>query len=204
MGMEGHDDASIRNRRGSMRWTIVLFDAVATNRRLVDTLRQPPGYLIVSDRSHPRSEADFHVTLATESARPQGWGRHVIVTTDINETTLRTAMRTGTAAVIPPDLTVEDARVVFAAVAAGYFPIPQRLAPILATRLEPPIPTLTQRDLIILEHLARGDPLRVIAQRLGCSERQTRRHLRTLWNTMGVPGRAQGLLAAARQGLLAP
>lgn len=199
--MEDHKNASIRKRRGLVRWAIALSAPVATNRRLVDTLQQLPGYLIVSDGSQPPSEADFHVTLVTESARPQGWGRHVIVTTDIDETTVRTAMRAGAAAVIPPDLTVEAARVVFAAVAAGYFPIPHHHAAALSMRLEPSI-TLTQRDLTILEHLARGDPLRVIAQRLGCSERHTRRHLRTLWDTMGVPGRAQGLVTAARRGLI--
>lgn len=129
----------------------------------------------------------------------------MIVTDVIDETVVRAAMRSGAAGGIPLDVTVEGARAILSAVVAGYFPIPRHLAPTLATRLKSSTPAgLTERDRILLDHLARGDTIRAIAQRLGCSERHTRRHIRALWKTMGVDGRAQGLVAAARQGLLNP
>ncbi len=184
-------------------WTIALSDDMATHQRLVAALRAVPARLI-PDGHHTR--ADIRLAASTEPAAgsavrvPQ-----VVVAAVVDEIIVRAAMRCGAAGIISPDVTVEEARAILAAIAIGWFPVPHHLAVVLATRLEPePATVLTRRDRTILDLLARGDTARVIAQHLGCSERHTRRHLRTLWDKMGVPGRAQGLIAAARQGLLTP
>ena len=185
-------------------WTIALSDAVATDRRLVGTLRRVPAR-VVSDDQH--AEADVRLIRLSQPLAGGFQGRvpRVIVADAIDEIVVRAVMRSGAAGVISSDVTVEEVRAILSAVVAGYFPVLYHLAVALATRLEPLSATvLTDRDRVILEHLARGDTIRVIAQRLGCSERHTRRHLRTLWNKMGVPGRAQGLVAASRRGLLTP
>lgn len=185
-------------------WTIALSDAVATDRRLVGTLRRVPARL-VSDDQH--AEADVRLIRLSQPLAGGFQGRvpRVIVADAIDEIVVRAVMRSGAAGAISPDVTVEEARAILSAVVAGYFPVPYHLAVAFATRLEPLSATvLTDRDRVILERLARGDTIRVIAQRLGCSQRHTRRHLRILWNKMGVSGRAQGLAAAARQGLLNP
>ncbi len=189
----------IRPRHSPM-WTIALSDHVATHRRLIETLRRVPARLVPGD--HP--EADFRLAAQTEP----GAGVHsrtplIVVADVIDETLVRAVMRSAAAGIIPRDVTVEEARGILSAVATGSFPIPHHLAVALATRLEPAPPAgLTEQERIILDHLAHGDTITIIARRLGCSERHTRRHLRTLWNKMGVNGRAQGLVAAARQGLL--
>ncbi len=182
-------------------WTITLSDDVATDQQLAETLRRVPAHLVSDD--HP--QADVRVIRLSQplAGGPPGRVPRVVVVDVVDEGVVRAVMRSGAAGVISSDLTVEEVRAILSAVVAGSFPIPRHLAAHLATRLEPAtLDGLTERDRLILERLARGDTIRVIAQRLGCSERHTRRHLRTLWDKMGVSGRAQGLAAAARQGLL--
>lgn len=193
----------ISTRRGAA-WTIEASDAVADDQQLAEMLRRAPVRLVSADQ---HAQIDIRLIRLSEPPAEGFQGRipRIVVTDAIDETAVRAVMRSGAAAIISPDVTVEEARAVLSAVAAGYFPVRRHLAVALATRLEPETLTgLTERDRIILGHLARGDTIATIAQRLGCSERHTRRHLRALWDKMGVDGRAQGLVAAARQGLLSP
>ena len=183
-------------------WTIALSDDVATHQRLIATLRAAPARLIPDDH-HTR--ADIRLVASTEPAASAGRVPQVVVADIVDEIVVRAVMRSGAAGIMTPDITVEEAQMILAAIAIGWFPVPHHLAVALATSLEPATPAgLTKRDRIILEHLAHGDTTRVIAQHLGCSQRHTRRHLRALWDKMGVDGRAQGLVTATRQGLLTP
>lgn len=190
-------------RPNSSMWTIALSDDVATRQRLIATLRAVPARL-VPDGHHTR--ADIRLVAGTDPAASADRVPQIVVVVDaVDEIVVRAVMRSGAAGIMTPEVTVEEAQMILAAIAIGWFPVPHHLAVALATRLEPEAATvLTDRDRIILEHLARGDTTRVISQHLGCSQRHTRRHLRTLWDKLGVNGRAQGLVAAARQGLLTP
>ena len=190
----------IRTRRSPV-CTISLAADVTADQQLTETLQRVPARLVPDDH---QADADIRLISQPEPAS-DGRVPRIIVTDAIDETVLRAAIQSGAAALIPHDVTVEAARAILSAVAAGSFPIPRHLAVALATRLEPPpAGVLSDRDRIILDHLARGDTIATIARRLECSQRHTRRHLRILWNKMGVSGRAQGLAAAARQGLLNP
>jgi len=183
-------------------WTIALSDEVATDQRLVATLRSVPAHLVPDD--HP--QASILLVAQTEpAAGADGRVLRIVVVDGIDETVVRSVMRSGAAGIISPDVTIEEARVILSAVVAGSFPVPHGLVVSLASRLEPATRAgLTERDRVILEHLAHGDTITAIARRLGRSPRHTRRHLRSLWDKMGVDSRAQGLVAAARQGLLTP
>ncbi len=190
----------IRTRRLPM-WTIALSDAVTTNQRLVGTLRRVPARLVYDQHG----EADVRLIRLSQPLARGSEDRipRVIVADAVDEVVVRAVMRSGAAGIISPDVSVEEARAILSAAVARYFPIPHHLASALASRLEPPSAiVLTDRDRIILKHLARGDTIATIARRLGCSQRHARRHLRTLWDKMDVPGRAQGLITATRQGLL--
>lgn len=171
--------------------------------RLVDTLQAVATELTLIDDT-PTASLDAYVVIATEHVPPLSLASGIqVIVTDIDEVTIRHAMETGVGALIAPDISIDDLRAVLMAATHGYYPIPRHLAPVVATRLEGPKPqTLSRRDLTILRHLAQGGTMIELAQQLGCSERHARRHVRALWNTMGVHGRAQGLVAAARRGLL--
>ncbi len=194
--------ASTKPRQQPM-WTIALTDQVATDQQLAETLRRIPARLVADDDP----QADIRVVHLSPSVAGGSQRRvpQIVVVDAIDETTIRTVMRSGAAGIITPSVTVEEARAILTAVVAGSFPVPHHLAAHLATRLEPTTPDrLTARDRLMLDRLAQGDTIIMIARRIGCSQRHTRRHLRALWDKMGVNGRAQGLVAAARQGLLTP
>ena len=203
-GEHGNKEVQVANgvkTRRSPVWTISLAADITGDQQLTETLRRVPTR-VVSD-GH-QAETDVRLISRPEpAAAADGQVPRIIVTDTIDAAVLRAAIQSGAAALIPHDVTVEAARAILTAVAAGSFPIPRHLAVALVTRLElPPAGVLSDRDRIILDHLARGDTIATIARRLGCSQRHTRRHLRTLWDKMGVPGRAQGLITATRQGLL--
>ena len=54
----------------------------------------------------------------------------------------------------------------------------------------------------LLQGLADGMTLGDLAERTGRSERSLRRNLRTVWDLLEVEGLAQGLVRAARLGLV--
>lgn len=204
--MEVAGITKIDSRSSVAGFRIALSRGAAAMPRLVDTLQAVASELIFIDDTQPRQpDCDAHVVVATEHVPPLSSASGIrVILTDIDEVTIRHAMETGVGALIAPNISIDDLRAVMMAATHGYYPVPRHLAPVVATRLEGPKPeTLSRRDLTILRHLARGGTMIDLAQQLGCSERHARRHVRALWNTMGVHGRAQGLVAAARRGLLA-
>lgn len=201
--MEAAGITKLDSRSSASGSRIALSRGAAAIPRLVETLHAIASELTVIDDA-PTEGFDAHVVIATEVSPPlpNGSGIRIIVT-DIDETTVRCTMRAGVGAVMSPDISIKDARTVLSAALGGYYPVPRRLTPAIASHLEDPGPhLLSNRDRTILEHLARGGTMIELAQELGCSERHARRQVRSLWNTMGVHGRAQGLVAAVRRGFL--
>lgn len=182
---------------------IALSQGVAAIPHLVDTLQAVASELILTSDT-PSSDFDIYVLMAAEPL-PSLRCRPVIriIVSTIEERTVRWGVRVGADAVMSPDVSVQDAHRVLEAATGGYFPVPSDLARALATRLEDPKPPMiSERDRTILKLLAEGTTMSDIARELGCSERHARRQIRSLWNTMGVQNRAQGLVAAARRGFL--
>jgi len=201
--VEAADITKLDSRSSASGFTIALSRSAAAIPHLVETLQAAASELTVIDDAPPEG-FDAHVVIATEVPLPLPNGSGVrIIVTDIDESKVRDAMRVGADAVMSPDISVEDARTVLSAAIGGYYPVPRRLTPAIATRLEDPRPQmLSDRYRTILAYLAGGRTMIELAQELGCSERHARRQVRSLWNTMGVHGRAQGLVAAARRGFL--
>ncbi len=195
-----------RTRRStSPRFRIATSRGVAAIPRLIDTIRAVASHLTIIDDAQPRLPAhDVHLVMVKEHVPPlpRASGAQVIVA-DVEETTIRRSMRAGDGALISPDISIEELRAVLTATTHGYYPVPQYLAKVVAARLvSPRTQTLSDRDRTILTHLATGGTMIDLARELACSERHARRHVRSLWDTMEVHGRAQGLVAAARRGFL--
>lgn len=127
--------------------------------------------------------------------------RLVVIAHRAGEPEQREAARRGAAALIAVDRLPGDLGPVIRCVTAGYYPLPYRLAPTLVSRLEAPPPSIGPDDLALLNQLLQGANTTEVAAALGCSERQTRRKLRTLWDRMGVSVRREGLTTAVRWGL---
>jgi DNA-binding NarL/FixJ family response regulator len=62
---------------------------------------------------------------------------------------------------------------------------------------------LTERELEVLKALAEGSPNRTIASRLKISEKTVRNHVSNIYAKLSVSGRAEAVLFAAREGLVA-
>ena len=61
---------------------------------------------------------------------------------------------------------------------------------------------LTDRELEVLQGVARGERSKEIALRLGISERTVKAHLASIYNRLGVDSRAAAIAVAAQKGLL--
>ena len=90
------------------------------------------------------------------------------------------------------------------AAVTGLTVLPPALGPVLLTRLDDPPAAveLDAADLELLQDVASGMTLDDVALVRDRSTRTIRRDLRDLWARMGVTGRAQGLVLAARWGLV--
>jgi len=61
---------------------------------------------------------------------------------------------------------------------------------------------LTDRELEVLEAVARGERSKEVATHLGISERTVKAHLASIYNKLGVDSRAAAIAVAAQKGLL--
>jgi NarL family two-component system response regulator YdfI len=75
--------------------------------------------------------------------------------------------------------------------------------PIKEEALKPKEQTiLTDREIEVLESVARGDTSKQVAHRLGITERTVKAHLTSIYNKLGVDSRAAAVSEAMKQGLL--
>jgi NarL family two-component system response regulator YdfI len=71
------------------------------------------------------------------------------------------------------------------------------------TKTESNEPTnLTDRELEVLEAVARGERSKEVASHLGISERTVKAHLASIYNKLGVDSRAAAIAVAAQKGML--
>jgi NarL family two-component system response regulator YdfI len=67
----------------------------------------------------------------------------------------------------------------------------------------PKTPTiLTEREIEVLESVAYGDTSKMVAHKLGITERTVKAHLTSIYNKLGVDSRAAAVSEAMKQGLL--
>jgi len=144
------------------------------------------------------------VNIAIVGEHPQAPHHCILVSATATEDDQRHALKSGAAALITPAITPTELKTVIAAVHHGFAVIPSQLAPHIAQRLQTPPRTApittTQRQLLQL--LATGNTLKGAAAATGYSERQARRHLRQLWDTLKTPNQTAGIIQATRYGLI--
>jgi two-component system, NarL family, response regulator YdfI len=85
---------------------------------------------------------------------------------------------------------------------------PEIMAKVLALTNRPAAPqsnepvNLTDRELEVLQSVARGERSKEIAVQLGISERTVKAHLASIYGKLGVDSRAAAIAVAAQMGLL--
>ncbi len=117
---------------------------------------------------------------------------------------VRAALAGGASGVVERDVDAVELGAVLGAAAAGHSTVRDDLVRDLLTKLDEPPADLDLRagDLELLQDVADGLTLDELAAARRQSSRTIRRELRDIWARLGVPGRAPGLVRAARWGLL--
>jgi two-component system, NarL family, response regulator LiaR len=148
---------------------------------------------------------------AIQRIRRSGSAARVIVLTSfLDDDKLLPAVRAGAAGYLLKDVQPQELAGAIRTVHAGD----ALLHPAAASRLMAEVAAdderrdarslLTKRELEVLGCLARGLPNKVIAQRLGVSEKTVKTHVGNLLRKLGVTDRTQAALYAVREGLVAP
>lgn len=170
---------------------------VASGRRLVDELSPD---VIVTDVRLPDGTG---LELAKELRQQDESLGIVVLTMYAGDDTLFAALEAGASALVSKDAPGED--VVSAARHAAVSPrsfTAKDLAGAMFRRREVQTPTLSGRELEVLELLADGTGVSAIARRLFISESTAKTHVSRIYDKLGAANRAQAVLLAVRSGLL--
>lgn len=127
--------------------------------------------------------------------------RIVLVSASVAPDAVREARARGADGFLPKSASGEDILEAISLTLAGQpcFPAANTPAPQPAGQ---PSPTLTARQLDVLNLLCAGKPNKVIARDLGLSENTVRVHVTAIFAQLGVNSRSAALLSAQRLGLV--
>jgi two-component system, NarL family, response regulator YdfI len=132
----------------------------------------------------------------------------VILTTFNEDDLMMRGLRAGAKGYLLKDTDRETLFQTIRAAAQGQTLLkPEILARLLAkagngTPVVPVESDLTERELEVLQAVARGERSKEIALRLGISERTVKAHLASIYSRLGVDSRAAAIAVAAQRGLL--
>ncbi len=119
-------------------------------------------------------------------------------------------LREGTAAVLPRDATADAITATVQAVAAGLTVLPREtlralLPPPPIARSQPPqpsLPSLTAREIEVLQLLAEGVGNKTIARDLGISDHTVKFHVASIMTKLNAASRTEAVTLGARLGLI--
>ena len=143
---------------------------------------------------------------ATRTIVAEGLGTEVLVLTSFSDQArIHAAIDAGAVGYLLKDAAAEDVVRGIRAAAAGGSPLDPRAARSLldAASAPDPLDALSAREREVLGLLLEGLPNKLIARRLGISEKTVKTHLTHVFRAIGVTDRVQAVLWAERQGLRA-
>jgi DNA-binding NarL/FixJ family response regulator len=113
------------------------------------------------------------------------------------------ALYAGAVGYLQKDVTPDELRPGIRAAARGESPLSPKAARALLAEREAPgdAAGLSPRELEVLALVAEGMPNKLIARRLGITERTVKAHLTSVYGTIGVTDRTQAALWARERGL---
>jgi DNA-binding NarL/FixJ family response regulator len=143
----------------------------------------------------------IEATRRIVAARPGT--RIVVLTSFVDRGRILRALDAGAVGYLLKDAPPEDLERAIQAAARGESPLDPKAARVLLTARMSPPPNerLSEREREILGMVARGMPNKVIALRLGISEKTVKAHLTSVFRAIGVTDRTQAALWAERHGI---
>ena len=112
------------------------------------------------------------------------------------------ALRAGARSILFRDAGADKLALALLSAARGLVTLEGALAGWLRPRAPAPAEGLTPRELEVLSLLAEGLTNKVIAQRLGTSERTAKFHVESILGKLGAENRSEAIVLAARRGLV--
>jgi DNA-binding NarL/FixJ family response regulator len=126
----------------------------------------------------------------------------VVLTSFADREQIEAALDAGAIGYLLKDAEPEDVIRGVQAAARGESPLaPKAARALLRARAERPETQLSDRELDVLRCVAEGLPNKLVAQRLGISEKTVKAHLTRIFQQLGVTDRTQAALWAKEHGL---
>ena len=171
--------------------------------------RLSPDVVVVE--AHLARSSGVDATRALLRAHPTV--RVLVLTWDDDEATLRAAIRAGAVGYLLKDVAAGELAEALRTVERGRPMVSPALAPKLMTELASAVrgdaprvdgeaARLTERELEVLRHVARGLSNRAVAEALFLSENTVKNHLRNILGKLEVHSRMEAVLKASRAGIL--
>jgi DNA-binding NarL/FixJ family response regulator len=125
--------------------------------------------------------------------------RIIVLTMHQGDEDIHRALQAGATTYILKDALFEELLDIVRSVRAGESPLPPNIARVLAQRAGP---SLTPREVAVLELIAGGFRNREIAHALGITEETTKVHVKNLLAKLGANDRTEALSLALRRGIV--
>lgn len=128
--------------------------------------------------------------------------RVVVLTTYESDASILTAIEAGASGYLLKAAPQEELLAGIRSVARGEVALAPSIAALLVNRVKQPTPTLTPRELEVLQLVAKGHSNPDIARRLFLSEATVKTHLLHVFEKLGVNDRTRAVTLAMERGLL--
>jgi DNA-binding NarL/FixJ family response regulator len=167
----------------------------------LDALGRGGADVVLMDLEMPGRDG-VEATRAIRAAHP---GAAVVILTSFSDRArILDALDAGAVGYLLKDATPDEVERGIRAAARGESPLDPRAASALLARRAAPPPGdagLSAREREVLVLVAEGLPNKLIARRLGISEKTVKAHLTSVFRAIGVDDRTQAALWAVRAGL---
>jgi DNA-binding NarL/FixJ family response regulator len=179
---------------------IELVAAVADGEEAVERARESGPDVVLMDLDMPRVDG-IEATRRIVGERPE---TAVLVLTSFSDRArILGAVEAGACGYLLKDASSDEVAEGIRAAARGESPLDPRAArTVLNARTEPdPLEAFSEREREVLALLVEGLPNKLIARRLGISEKTVKSHLTRIFREIGATDRTQAALWAERHGL---
>lgn len=173
----------------------------ADGNEAIDLVRECEPDVVVMDLSMPNLDGIAATRVITNDHEEV---RVLVLTSHSDRDRILDAFDAGATGYFLKDADPEDLAKAVRSAARGETPVDPRAASVLLARREAarPATDLTDREMDVLVLVAEGLPNKLIARKLGISEKTVKTHLTHVFQRIGVSDRTQAALWAHRVGLV--
>lgn len=176
---------------------ITVIGRASNGREAIELFRQHQPNIVLMDLRMPVM-GGVEATIAIRAEFPQA--RIIVLTTYDGDEDIYRGLRAGAKGYVLKDAEAQELLSAIRAVHAGQQYIPPAVGAKLAERMG--IPELSDRELEVLNLMARGKNNQEISAALSISESTVKFHTKNIMSKLGASDRAQALITALKRGVI--